>query len=277
LRTQTPDNIFEIILTDSMSQALIEYHNVTVRRGERVALDDVTLSIHEGEHVAILGPNGSGKSSLIKTITRECYPVRSSDNGGIRILGRDSWNVFELRGLLGIVSNDLMQACTRDHTALEIVLSGFFSSVGIWPHHQVTDAMEKRAEHVLRLLEIPHLSERGMNDMSSGEARRVLIGRSLVHDPKALILDEPSTSLDFRAGHELREILRKIALGGTNIVLATHDLHDIIPEIARVILIKNGRVARDGPKAEILTSVELSRLFETDLEVVEQGGFYQMW
>src|SRR5215467_12188519 len=183
---------------------LIEFNNVTVYRGEKIALDGITLSIHEGEHVAILGPNGCGKSTLIKTITRELYPRYSGNGSGLRIFGKDRWNIFDLRPLLGIVSNDLMQTCTRDITGREAVLSGFFGSIGIWPNHHVTPEMEARAEEILALLEASHLADRDVNEMSSGEARRILIGRALAHSPKALVLDEPTSSLDFHAMHELR-------------------------------------------------------------------------
>ncbi|HTM50578.1 MAG TPA: ATP-binding cassette domain-containing protein [Bryobacteraceae bacterium] len=256
---------------------LIEFQNLTVCRGEKVALDRITLSIDAGEHVAILGPNGSGKSSLIKTITRECYPRYSGNGTGLRIFGRERWNVFDLRALLGIVSNDLMNACARDISGREAVLSGFFSSVGIWPNHHVTAPMERKADEVLDLLEVTHLAARDVNEMSSGEARRILIGRALVHDPKALVLDEPTASLDLRAMHELRAILRKLARGGTSIIVVTHHLPDILPEMERVIMIRAGRILRDGPKRQVLTSESLSDLFGAPVELVERAGLYQIW
>lgn len=256
---------------------LLEFQNVTIHRGEKVALDDITLSIAAGEHVAILGPNGSGKSSLIKAITRELYPRFTGNGAGLRIMGRDRWNIFELRVMLGIVSNDLMQSCARDFSGREVVLSGFFSSIGIWPNHEVTPAMEQKADEVLELLEVSHLADRNVDEMSSGEARRILIGRALVHDPKALVLDEPTASLDLHAMHELRLILRKLARAGTSIIVVTHHLPDIIPEIDRVILIKKGRVLRDGAKRETLTSDSLTELFETPVELVERVGLYQIW
>ncbi len=188
---------------------LIEFDDVTLMRGETKALHGFTLTIQEGEHVAILGPNGSGKSSFIKAITRECYPVHGSK---LRIMGRERWNIFDLRFLLGIVSNDWMLACSRDYTGRETVLSGFFSSVGVWPHHLVTPEMEEQADRVLQLLEVAHLAQRNVSEMSSGEARRMLIGRALVHNPKALVFDEPSNSLDPHATHELRATMSK--LGG---------------------------------------------------------------
>ena len=191
-------------------------------RGENVALRNLSLTIGAGEHVAILGPNGCGKSTLIKTITRECYPL-ALPGTSVTILGERIWNVVSLRSMLGIVSNDLMTQCTREITGREIVLSGFFSSIGIWPNHHVTEKQRRKAADVLRFLEAAHLAGKPVDEMSSGEARRMLIGRALVHDPKALLLDEPSTSLDLFAQHELRENVRKLLLRARiAILLVTH-------------------------------------------------------
>ncbi|MDP9169595.1 MAG: ATP-binding cassette domain-containing protein [Acidobacteriota bacterium] len=245
-------------------------------RGENVVLHAVTLAIGAGEHVAILGPNGCGKSTLIKTITRECYPLASPD-ASVSILGESMWDVVELRKFLGIVSNDLMTQCTREITGFDIVLSGFFSSIGIWPNHEVTDDMRAKARHVLALLEAPHLAEKPVEEMSSGEARRMVIGRALVHDPKALLLDEPSTSLDLFAQHELRQTLRKLAQSGMGILLVTHHLSDIIPEIDRLIFMRGGRVIADGPKREALTSAALGGLFGVGVELAERDGYYHLW
>lgn len=255
---------------------LIEFRNVTVQRDARVVLHNLDLSIAEGEHVAILGPNGSGKSTLIKLISRELYPRMKPEPWSLLILGRDRWNLFDLRNHLGIVSNDWMQMCTRDYSGYEIVLSGFFGSVGIWPNHEVTPAMENKAREVMDLLEIPHLAERNTNEISSGEARRILIGRALVHDPQALILDEPTTSLDLRATYELRESLRKLAQTGISILMVTHHLPDIIPEMQRVVLIRDGRLYRDGPKEEVLQTGPLRELFGIPVEVLERDGYYHV-
>jgi iron complex transport system ATP-binding protein len=257
---------------------LLEFRGATVRRGERTALDNVSFSIAMGEHTAILGPNGCGKSTLIQTITRDVYPMPTGDGAPVRILGRDTWNVFELRTLLGIVSNDLMQVCGREFsfTGRELVLSGFFSSIGIWPHHAVTPEMERKAGEVLERLEISHLAGRWVDELSSGEARRILIARALVHDPRALLLDEPGNSLDLHALYELRSIYRKLAQQGVTIVLATHHLPEIIPEIRRVILLRDGRVVQDGPKEAVLTPQALGALFRRPVELLERGGYYHL-
>ena len=259
-----------------MSTPLLDFQNVTVQRGERIALDSITLRIAQGEHVAILGPNGCGKSTLIKVISRELYPRLKPEPWTLRIMGRDRWHLFDLRNHLGIVSNDWVALCTRDYPGFEIVLSGFFGSVGIWPNHHVTADMERKARAVMDLLEIPHLAGRNTGEMSSGEARRILIARALVHDPQALMLDEPTTSLDLHATRELRNILSKLATTGVGILMVTHHLPDIIPEIDRVVMLRDGAVYADGPKRELLKSSTLSGLFGTQVEVLERGGFYHV-
>jgi iron complex transport system ATP-binding protein len=255
---------------------LLELKNVTVQRGSRLALDGFNLSVANGEHVAILGPNGSGKSTFIKTINRECYPLLKPDTV-LRIMDRESWNIFELRAHIGLVSNDLMAQCTRDIKGLELVVSGFFGSIGIWPRHEVTDDMRERALAAMQRLEVTHLANRWLDELSSGEARRLLIARALIHQPDTLLLDEPTTSLDLPALREVRTQLRKLAAEGVGLLLITHHLDDIIPEIDRVVLLRDGRVAFDGPKEEVLTSERLSQTFAIPLEVVTRDGYYHAW
>jgi len=259
----------------SPQPALIDFERVTVIRGDTLALDDVSLKIGAGEHVAIIGPNGCGKSTFIKAITRECYPLAREETS-LKILGGDHWNIFELRSMLGIVSSDLMTVCIRDMTGMDMVLSGFFSSIGIWPNHEVTEEMRVQAQRALEQLEVPHLAERFTDQVSSGEGRRLLLARALVHQPRALILDEPSTALDLFAQHELRATLRKLA-PSIGIVMVTHHLSDLIPEIERVILMSRGRVVADGPRREVLTAPRLSKLFGLPVDLAERDGYYNLW
>jgi len=262
--------------TDDPATALLDFRNVSVARGLKTVLHNITLRIDPGEHVAILGPNGCGKSTLIKTVTRECYPLER-EGSSLAILGQDRWNVFDLRNMLGIVSNDLMSSCTRDITAMELILSGFFASIGLQPYHHVTPDMHSKTVAVLETLEVPHLAERCVDEMSSGEARRVLIGRALVHDPLALLLDEPSNSLDLHATQELRLLMRKLAQSGMGILLVTHHLSDIIPEIDRVIFLRHGRVVGDGPKSDLFTRERLTELFGIRVDMAHRDGYYHLW
>jgi iron complex transport system ATP-binding protein len=257
--------------------SLIEFENVTIMRGSSIAVKDVSLKIKVGENLAILGPNGCGKSTLVKAMSKECNPFFEEEGSWVRVFGRDDWNVFELRTMLGIVSSDLMERCTRMVSGRDIVLSGFFSTIGIWPYQKVTDDMVQSAERALALMEVAHLADRFTDEMSSGEARRVLLARALVHDPKALILDEPFTALDLNAQYELRSTLRKVSQSGIGIVMVTHHLSDLIPEIGRVILMEKGRVIADGPTRDVLTAPRLSALFGRPLELLEREGYFNLW
>ena len=258
---------------------LLALDNVTVVRGdstERPALDGVSLRIGAGEHVCILGPNGCGKSTLIKTITRECYPV-AREGSSISILGRERWNIFELRSLLGIVSPDLLASCTTDATGRDVVLSGFFSSTRIFPHHHPDPEHLARAEATLARLGIAHLARRAVSQMSSGQAKRTLIARALVHDPQTLLFDEPSNALDIAAQFQLRDTMRNLAKGGLSILLVTHHVSEIIPEIERVVLLREGRILADGPKQKILTAEYLTALFGVPVRLVQQDGYFHVY
>lgn len=245
-------------------------------RGQKVVLDGINLRVGVNEHIAVLGPNGCGKSTLIKTITRECYPV-ANHGSSISILGERNWNVFELRSLLGIVSNDLMSSCTSEATGLDVVLSGFFSSTRIFPNHTIDPKHRELAEAALLQLGVAHLGERAVEEMSSGEAKRVLIARALVHKPRALLFDEPSNSLDVSAQHRLRETMRALANSGIGIILVTHELPDIVPEIERVVLMAKGRIVADGRKEEVLQTETLSRVFGLNVKLACHDGYYHIW
>jgi iron complex transport system ATP-binding protein len=242
-------------------------------RGEHPALQDISLRVEAGEHVCILGPNGCGKSTLIKTITRECYPLANQDSS-ISIFGRERWNIFELRSLLGIVSPDLLASCTTDATGRDVVLSGFFSSTRIFPHHAPNADLLEKTDGALARLGIAHLAGRPVAQMSSGEAKRTLIARALVHRPQTLLFDEPSNALDIGAQIQLRDTMRSLAKSGLGILLVTHHVSEIIPEIERVVLLREGRIVADAPKQDMLTSERLSALFGADIRLAQRDGYY---
>jgi|SRR3954451_5684806 iron complex transport system ATP-binding protein len=255
---------------------LLDLCNIRVMRGLKVALDDFSLRIEANEHVAILGPNGCGKSTLIKTITRECYPVVRPDSS-MAILGQDTWDIFKLRSGLGIVSNDLMLSVTGDSSGRDVVLSGFFSSTAIYPNHRVDPKQLELTDAALAQLKISYLADRPVCEMSSGEARRVLIARALVHQPGALLFDEPCNSLDLSAQQTVRNTMSALARSGTAVILVTHELADIVPEIERIVLMSRGRVVADGPKSEILQVDRLASLFGVPVQMAQRDGHYHLW
>jgi iron complex transport system ATP-binding protein len=283
----------------AVSSPLLELRNVSVMRGDRLALRDVSLTVNRGEHVCILGPNGCGKSTLIKTLTRECYPLHA-EGSSMRILGESRWDVFQLRRLLGIVSADMVERCEMGATGRDAVVSGFFGGTRVFPQlparppaslampeaspgSGITGQLEgspelvARANAALARLGVAHLADRPVVEMSSGEAKRTLIARALVHDPETLLLDEPATALDIGAQVALTDTIRELARSGVGILLVTHHVPEIIPEIERVVLLRQGRVLADGPKGEVLTEGRLRELYGVDVRIVERDGFLHLY
>lgn len=259
---------------------LLSLRSATLVRGGHPVLRDLAFDIRLGEHIAILGPNGSGKSSLIRLVTRQDYPLARADEAPpMLILGQERWDVFELRSQLGIVSADLRHAFTHGEgfgriKGFEAVLTGFFASLGLFEHQHVTGAMRERARQALALADAEHLAEQRVDTLSTGEAQRVLIARALAPDPFALLLDEPTTGLDLAARHHLLGLLSKLAGLGKTLILVTHHIEEILPEIDRVILLKDGRVFADGRKDEVLRSGSLSSLFGLPVQVTRHGDRY---
>ena len=258
----------------------LQLTNVNVARGDRVVLHDINLNIRAGEHVAILGPNGCGKSTLIFTITCQIYPI-VRPGMHVRIFGRDRWDLTQLRKHFGVVGAGLMGELPGERTAvttgLDAVIAGFFSASTLWPNLHVTEEMRERAAEALQRIEASHLAAQLVGEMSAGEKRRIMIARALVHRPRQLLLDEPSNALDLAAQRELRETLRRLAREGTGLVLVTHHLGDILPEIERVILMSDGRIVGDGRREELLTAPRLSELFNTPVRIGHDEEWLHSW
>ncbi|GHT54127.1 molybdenum ABC transporter ATP-binding protein [Endomicrobiia bacterium] len=254
----------------------IELKKVSVLRGDRKILDNVDLNINSDENVAIIGPNGSGKSTLIKLITGKIYPSYTEDDTVCRLFGHTQWNIHDLRSMLGIVTNELEYEFHNEITGIEAVLSGFFASIGIWNNHVVTKDMIKKADEMIELLDVSFLKDKKLETMSSGEARRFLIARALVSNPKVLVLDEPSNSLDIASSVKFHNTMRKIVASGTKIVLVTHRISDIIPEMNRFVFLKKGKIFADGKRVEVFNSNTFSSLFDMEVNIGENNGLYSI-
>ena len=254
---------------------LMEIRNATIWRGSTRVFDRLDLVVEQHERVAILGPNGAGKTTLLKLLNREVYAA-SGTGATVRILGRDDWNVWDLRRQIGIVSHELQARYTPSTTALDVVVSGFHSSIGVHGTlaGHVTDAERDAALRTLASLGAADLAATPLDRMSAGQQRRCLLARALVHDPATLILDEPTAGLDFAASFEFLARVRQLANLGRNLLVVSHHLSDIPPEIERVVLLAKGRVVADGPKDRVLTGPMLSAAYKTPIRVVETDGYF---
>jgi iron complex transport system ATP-binding protein len=250
--------------------------NVNVALGERTVLHNINLRIGTGEHVAILGPNGCGKSTLIRTMTCELYPI-VVPGMEVSIFGRSRWDLTQLRRHFGVVSANLPGERTPVTTGLNAVIAGFFSASTLWPNLHVTEEMQDRAVEALERIHATHLAAQLVGEMSAGEKRRIMIARALVHRPRQLLLDEPSNALDLAAQRNLREGLRSLIQHDTGLVLVTHHLGDILPEMERVILMRDGQIVEDGPREKLLTAGVLSSLFQTEVRIGREGDWLHSW
>ncbi len=254
---------------------IIEIKDATVFRGDTRVFRNFNLEIESGQSTAILGPNGAGKTTLLKLLSCELYPVVQAGSC-VRVLGRERWNVWDLRNHLGIISNDLQNEYLGYVAGKDVILSGFYSSIGTYGHQSFSGEQRARVTKTLRDLGIHDLRDKPYAAMSTGQQRRFLLGRALVNEPENLILDEPTSGLDLKATFQYLETVRKLLRGDHTVILVTHHVHEIPPEIERVVLMDRGKVVSQGAKSEILNDESLSDLFDTPIRLVDANGYYQV-
>jgi iron complex transport system ATP-binding protein len=253
---------------------IIDIHRATVYRSDICVFTDFSLSLQEGEHIAILGPNGAGKSTFLKLLSGEVHPV-ALDHTRVRLFGEERWSVWDVRKKLGIVSYDLQRDYLICAEGRNVVLSGFYASNDTYEHQSFTQDQVARANDVMRELGIESFANRRFGHLSTGEQRRFLLGRALVHDPSVLVLDEPTSGLDLRSCFQYLDLVRSQIHKGKTVVLVTHHLHEIPPEIERVVLLKEGQIVADGQKASLITDEHLSQLFDRPVTLAQAHGWYQ--
>lgn len=251
---------------DSRKQLLFELHNVVVKRAGRGILSVPSLRIDEGEHIALLGPNGSGKSTLVNVLTREILPLHAEPSP-VWFRGTDRIVLADIKEAIGIVSSSTQQQIMVHLPAVEIVEGGLFGSLGLNQYTPHTDKTRAIALEVMDFLGVSNLAQRDVMTLSTGQARRVLIARALVHNPSTIIFDEPCSGLDPEGMYNVRKSMRTLAQAGKGVVLVSHYPEDVIPEIQRLILLKDGVIFADGSKSELLSDDVMSSLFDVPLSI----------
>ncbi|OQW31798.1 MAG: molybdenum ABC transporter ATP-binding protein [Nitrospira sp. SG-bin1] len=253
---------------------MLDIQHATVYRGDTCLFSDFSFALHAGEHAVILGPNGAGKSTLLQLLSGEVHAM-PKDETRLALFGEDQWNVWEVRKRIGIVSHDLQRDYLICAEGLNVILSGFYASNDTYAYQEFSKTQIVRAHEVMQELGIASLARRRFGHLSTGEQRRFLLGRALVHDPPVLVLDEPTSGLDLKACFQYLDLVRTQISKGKTVLLVTHHLHEIPPEIDRVIFLKEGKMVEDGPKSTVLTSEQVSSLFGSKISLVQANGWYQ--
>lgn len=253
---------------DSRTPPFLELHDAVVQRAGAPILSVESFELAEGEHLALLGPNGSGKSTFVKLITREVLPLHR-DEPPVRFRGSGRATLAEVKRSLGIVSSSMQDQVAVHLPSVDVVAGGLFGTLGVpvRADDAAVDDARVRALGAMELLGVDDLASRDIMTLSTGQARRVLIARALVHDPDALVFDEPCTGLDPEGMYYVRSSMRTLAQAGKSIVLVTHYPEDIIPEIKRVVLLKDGLVHADATKESLMNDQVMSELFDVPLRV----------
>lgn len=259
-----------------MNTPYLDIHNAKVYQGDTCVFENLSLAFWRGQNTCVLGPNGAGKTTLLKLLTRDLYPV-VRDNSFVKIDNSERAVLWELRKKIGFVSHDLQIRYDAHVLGRDVVMSGLFGAIGMHGHFEVEEQHQQRVDELLNKFDLTHLQQRRYWHLSTGQQRRFLLARALVHNPDILVLDEPTNGLDIKAAHALLNDLRELARSGTTLLLVTHHVQEVLPEIERIILLKNGEVFAQGDKANLLNSQQLSALYETPLTLVEQNGFYQIF
>ncbi|MDD5359220.1 MAG: ATP-binding cassette domain-containing protein [Sulfurovaceae bacterium] len=258
---------------------IIFFDNVELRYFDTPVLKNISLQIERGEHCVILGANGSGKTSLIKLINCELYPSHKNEPFKREILGEERWVVSELRKHLGVVTNDLHTHFAFDAgylSGFETVISGFFGTIGLFDHLEVLPEYILAANDAMERLGIKRLSEKRVDEMSTGELRKCIVARALVHPVKAILLDEPTVGLDIKAQQDFISMMRSLANSGTTVILVTHHIEEVFKEINKAVLIKDGKIYAQGPSNEVLNSANLSKIFDIPINLAINDDKYSI-
>ncbi|HXH78631.1 ABC transporter ATP-binding protein [Nocardioides sp.] len=251
--------------------AVIEFADLTVRRGRATLLHEINWTVEEDERWVVLGPNGAGKTTLLQVAAAQIHPTE----GVAGILGEvlGTVDVFDLRPRIGLTSAALADLIPRGERVHDVVVSASYAMLGRW--REVYDDLDhERAVSLLTEVGARHLGERTFGTLSEGERKRVQIARALMTDPEMLLLDEPAAGLDLGGREDLVSTLSVLALDENSpaTVLVSHHVEEIPPGFTHALLLKAGRVVASGPLERVITPETLSKTFGMPLRVTHEDG-----
>ncbi len=252
----------------------LEIRNLNIPYNQEIIIKNLSIDLFKGQNTVILGANGSGKSTLINTIAKIKYPLVEKDSY-IRILGSNNIDIWSLRSEIGFLFTEIDKRVKTNMALFDVILSAFQSTFGVINHQLVDQKQINKVKQIMDKLGINIGNERYSN-LSDGQKRKVLIARALVHDPKILVLDEPTSMLDVKSTFELLDTLSKLANEGITLLYVTNSIETIINEIDRIIFIKKGKIIQDGKIENILNSKNLSKLYDYPVNLFKSEKYWHI-
>ena len=251
----------------------LELKDININYDHKNIINNINLSLETGQHTVLIGANGSGKSTLIKTITKLKYPIYTK-NSHLKLFNSKNINIWELRSKIGFVCTELDLRMKPNMTITDIIMSGLQGTFGLLNKEIITSEQTKRFDKVIKMLNIDFSSEYYC-ELSDGQKRKVLLARSLINQPVVLILDEPTTMLDLKSRYSFLNDLRQLSKENVTIFYTTNNIETIIPEISRIIFLKNGNIIADGEPSNVMTAENISNLYEYNLNLINKDGFWR--
>jgi len=252
-------------------RAVLDFADVTIRRGQAILLNQVTWRVHDDERWVILGPNGAGKTTLLQVASAQIHPT-----SGVAVILDETLgavDVFDLRPRIGITSAALAERIPRTERVHDVVLSASYGVVGRW-REAYEDLDHRRAADLLTEVGVMHLADRTFGTLSEGERKRVQIARALMADPELLLLDEPAAGLDLGGREDLVSTMSVLAADPASpaTVLVSHHVEEIPPGFTHALLLRRGEVISAGPIDEVITAANLSSTFGMPLVLTHEDG-----
>ena len=255
-----------------MAAQVICVSDISVFKGERTLISDISLSLTQSAHWIVFGPNGCGKTTLLSVLTGHVW----ASKGCVSILGNELGrsDIREIRKFVGRVNYPLQLAFQRAaYLVSDVVVSGFFDSIGM-QFEASTPEQEAAVSEILDRLDAADFKDRVFRELSYGEQKRILLARALVHSPKLLVLDEPYEGLDLVAKNAFFDCVQRLIDGNSQLstLWTTHHLDEIPEFCSKALLLKSGRQSFQGDSHEAFSQERLSKLFDTEIQIVQVGS-----
>tara|TARA_B100001778_G_scaffold167640_1_gene137857 strand:+ start:72 stop:860 length:789 start_codon:yes stop_codon:yes gene_type:complete len=252
-------------------ETILQLTDVSLTRDGKNILSGVDFEIRNNQNWVILGPNGSGKTSFLRIASMFQHPSSGSINVLGHTLGKS--DMRKIKHLIGFTGHGVSELLRPDLLAEDVVMTAKFGALEPWWHTYTEEDRSKAREH-METLGIGNLIKRRFGNLSSGEKQRTILARSLMSDPKILLLDEPASGLDLPGREDLMHSLSSLISDdlAPPVVMVTHHVEEIPKGFSHVLFMKEGSCMESGTIAETLSGGNLSKCFGMNLELHTFNG-----